>query len=65
MAVHNERRVQAFPHPKIVEKLNDYSTINGMSKSKVVNMALKSFFENMPAKEKVHLANSIVSKNSY
>lgn len=62
MAISKERIIKAYPRPQIIDKLNSYSTANEMSKSKVVSMALKQFFDRQPLSE---IGRVPTSKNSY
>lgn len=55
--------VKAFPTPKYFNLVDSLSKSEGLSRSKVVTTAIKSYFDNMPEKEKERIVNN--SKNSY
>jgi len=59
----HERAIKAFPNPKYFNLVDSLSKSEGVSRSKVVSTAIKSYFDNMPDQEKERIVNN--SKNSY
>ena len=58
-----QRHIQAYPSPKYFLLVEAMSKTNAISKSEVVNRALREYFDRMPDQERQRIVN--VSKNSY
>lgn len=58
-----QRHVQAYPPPKYYRLVEAYSKCNEISKSEVVNKALKEYFDKMPDEDRQRIVN--VSNNHY
>jgi len=58
-----ERRLQCYPSTHYTGLTKAYAKVNEMTESKVVNLALKSFFDKMPDSEKQQIITA--SKNHY
>lgn len=59
----HQRAVKAFPTPKYFNLVDSLSKSEGVSRSKVVSTAIKSYFDNMPEHERNRIVNN--SKNLY
>lgn len=58
-----QRHIQAYPSPKYYLLVEAMSKANDISRSEVVNKALREYFDRMPEQERQRIVN--VSKNSY
>jgi hypothetical protein len=58
-----QRHIQAYPSPKYFLLVEAMSKADAISKSEVVNKALREYFDRMPEQERQRIVN--VSKNSY
>lgn len=56
-----ERRVVSYPPPKVFNLVSKYSEVNEMTRSETICLALRQFFDQMPADQKIRILN----KNSY
>ena len=56
-----ERRVVSYPSPKVFNLVDKYSEVNEMTRSETVALALRQFFDQMPAEQR----NRILSRNAY
>ena len=61
--VPKERRLQCYTSPHYTGLTKAYAKVNEMTESKVVNLALKCFFDKMPDSEKQKIITT--SKNHY
>ena len=63
-SVSHDRKVCAYLTPKNDAIFNAYSSVEGVGKSELVNMAIKEYFQKFPP-EKRQQYISAHSKNSY
>lgn len=67
------REVQCYPAPKYFTLVKGYAALNEASRSETASLAIKCFFDQMPAEERERYINAAqnyptkknVSKNSY
>lgn len=59
----HQRTIKAYPTPKYFNLVDSLSKSEGISRSEVVSVALKSYFDNMPEEQRQRIATN--SKNSY
>lgn len=58
-----ERRLQGYPPPKYHRLTEAYAKATGVTKSEVVTIALKNFFDRMPEGERARIISA--SKHHY
>lgn len=58
-----DRRVQYYPPPKTFNLVVNYAAVNEISESEATTIAVRSFFEKMPAEERERYIRA--SKNNY
>lgn len=58
-----DRHISVYPHPKYYNMVVALANCEEMSKSEVINTALKEYFDRMPESERQRIIS--VSKNRY
>ena len=58
-----QRHVQAYPPPKYFGLILAMAKCDAISKSEVINIAVKQYFDNLPQDEKTRIIQQ--SKNTY